>query len=221
VNGILATGLAIMLGYVLGELVRKLGLPRVSGYIVAGLLLNPGITGFVSSGFVDSMGTTTDFSLAILTFAIGGTLAFGPLKELGKKIIFIAVGEAQLSAFLVMVGCLVTLPFLLPEAGGFWRTIAPLAVLLGALASPTDPSATLAVVRQYKAKGMVTFSIMASAALDDALGILNYSLGIVVALVLITHHVGGVGTILEPLIAIGGALGLGVVSGLAFRFAPQ
>jgi len=49
VNGILATGLAIMLGYVLGELVRKLGLPRVSGYIVAGLLLNPGITGFVSS----------------------------------------------------------------------------------------------------------------------------------------------------------------------------
>jgi len=221
VNGILATGLAIMLGYVLGELVRKLGLPRVSGYIVAGLLLNPRISGFVSIDFVDSMGTITDLSLAILTFAIGGTLAFGPLKELGKKIIFIALGEAQLSAFLVMVGCLVTLPFLLPEAGGFWTTIEPLAVLLGALASPTDPSATLAVVRQYKAKGMVTFSIMASAALDDALGILNYSLAMVVALVLITHHVEGIGTILEPLIAIGGALGLGVISGLAFRFVPQ
>jgi len=221
VNGILATGLAIMLGYVLGEQVRKLGLPRVSGYIVAGLLLNPRISGFVSIDFVDSMGTITDLSLAILTFAIGGTLAFGPLKELGKKIIFIALGEAQLSAFLVMVGCLVTLPFLLPEAGGFWTTIEPLAVLLGALASPTDPSATLAVVRQYKAKGMVTFSIMASAALDDALGILNYSLAMVVALVLITHHVEGIGTILEPLIAIGGALGLGVISGLAFRFVPQ
>lgn len=221
VNGILATGLVIMLGYVLGELVRKFGLPRVSGYIVAGLLLNPRITGFVSIGFVDSMGTITDLSLAILTFAIGGTLALSPLKELGKKIIFIALGEAQLSAFLVTAGCLVTLPFLLPEAGNFWTTIAPLSVLLGSLASPTDPSATLAVVRQYKAKGMVTFSIMASAALDDALGILNYSLGIVVALVLITHHVEGIGTILEPLIAVGGALGLGVVSGLAFRYVPK
>lgn len=220
-NGILATGLAIMLGYVLGELVRKFGLPRVSGYIVAGLLLNPGITGFVSVNFVDSMGTVTDLSLAILTFAIGGTLAFGPLKELGKKILFIAVGEAQLSAFLVTAGCLVTLPFLLPEAGGFWTVIAPLSVLLGSLASPTDPSATLAVVRQYKAKGMVTFSIMASAALDDALGILNYSLALVVALVLVTHHMEGVGTILEPLIGIGGALGLGVVSGLAFRYVPK
>ena len=125
-NGILATGLAIMLGYVLGELVRKIGLPRVSGYIVAGLLLNPKITGFVSIDFVDSMGTATDFSLAILTFAIGGTLAFASLKDLGKKIIFIALGEAQLSALLVTAGCLATLPFLLPEIGGFWTTIAPL-----------------------------------------------------------------------------------------------
>jgi Kef-type K+ transport system membrane component KefB len=221
VNGILAVGLAILLGYVLGEIVRKIGLPRVSGYIVAGLLLNPKITGFVSAGFLESMGTATDFSLAILTFAIGGTLAIASLRDLGKKILFIALGEAQLSALLVTVGCLATLPFLLPNAGGFMTTIAPLAILLGALASPTDPSATLAVVRQYKAKGMVTFSIMASAALDDALGIVNYSLAVVVATVLVTHHLEGIGTILEPLISIGGAVGLGAAAGLAFRFAPK
>ena len=220
-NGLLATGLAILLGYVLGEIVRKLGLPRVSGYIIAGLLLNPKITGLVSSGFVDSMGLTTELSLALLTFAIGGTLAFGPLRELGKKVVLIALGEAQLSAFLVAAGCLVTLPFVLKDHGSFLGTIAPLAILLGSLASPTDPSATLAVVRQYKAKGMVTFSIMASSALDDALGILNYSLAIVVATVLVTHHVEGIATILEPLIAIGGALGVGTVCGLAFRFLPS
>lgn len=210
-----------MLGYVLGELVRRIGLPRVTGYIVAGLILNPGITGLVSVSFVGSMGTTTDLSLAVLTFAIGGTLAFGPLKELGKKIILIALGEAQMSALLVMLGCLATLPFLLHESEGFLTTIAPLAVLLGTLASPTDPSATLAVVRQYKAKGMVTFSIMASAAIDDALGILNYSLGTVVALVLITHRVEGISTIFEPLLAIGGAVAVGATCGLAFRFAPR
>jgi len=221
VNGLLATGLAITLGYILGEVVKIVGLPRVSGYIVAGLILNPRITGLVTDAFVDSMGTTTELSLAVLTFAIGGTLAYGPLKELGKKVIFIAVGEAQLSALLVTAGCLATLPFLLPESKGFLATVAPLSVLLGSLASPTDPSATLAVVRQYKAKGMVTFSIMASAALDDALGVVNYSLAIVVALALITHHVEGIQTIFEPLIAIGGAIALGIVSGLAFRFAPR
>jgi Kef-type K+ transport system membrane component KefB len=209
-----------MLGYVLGELVKKIGLPRVSGYIVAGLLLNPRITGLVSNSFVDSMGTVTDLSLAILTFAIGGTLAFASLRDLGKQILFIAVGEAQLSALLVTAGCMITLPFLLHESAGFLATVAPLSILLGSLASPTDPSATLAVVRQYRAKGMVTFSIMASAALDDALGILNYSLGIMIAMILITHHVEGVATILEPLLGILGALAIGAVSGLAFRYAP-
>jgi len=220
-TGLLATGLAITLGYVLGELVRKLGLPRVSGYIIAGLILNPQITGFVSESFVQSMDTTTSLSLAILTFSIGGTLAFGPLRELGKKLLFIAFGEAQLSALLVTAGCLATLPFLLPGDNSFVSTIAPLAILLGALASPTDPSATLAVVRQYRAKGMVTFSIMASAALDDALGIFNFSLGVVIALILVAHRVEGIGTILDPLVSVGGALALGAVSGLAFRFAPK
>ena len=220
-TGLLATGLAITLGYLLGETVRKIGLPRVTGYIVAGLILNPQITGLVTSTFVDSMGTTTDLSLAVLTFAIGGTLAFGPVREFGKKILFIALGEAQLSALFVIVGCLATLPFLLPGDRSFVTTVVPLAVLLGALASPTDPSATLAVVRQFRAKGMVTFSIMASAALDDALGLLNYSLGVVVALVLITHRISGVGAVFEPLIAVGGALAVGAVSGMAFRFAPR
>ena len=220
-NGLLATGLAIMLGYIMGEVAKKIGLPRVSGYIIAGLMLNPRITGAVSTAFVDSMGTVTDLSLAILTFAIGGTLAFGPVKELGKKILFIALGEAQLSAFLVAAGCMAILPFLLHDSGGFLTTIAPLSLLLGALASPTDPSATLAVVRQYKAKGMVTFSIMAAAALDDALGILNYSLAVVVAIVLTTHHIEGVSVILEPLLDIGGALALGALTGFAFRHQPK
>jgi len=221
VTGLLATGLVITLGYLLGELVRKIGLPRVSGYIIAGLILNPQITGLVSASFVGSLGTTTSLALSILTFAIGGTLALRPLRELGRKLLFIALGEAQLSALLVAAGCLAALPFLLPNAPSFLTTVAPLAVLLGALASPTDPSATLAVVRQYRAKGMVTFSIMASAALDDAFGILNYSLGVVIALVLITHRIEGVSTILRPLIGIAGALALGFASGLAFRFAPR
>jgi Kef-type K+ transport system membrane component KefB len=116
---------------------------------------------------------------------------------------------------------MITLPLLLPDSGGFWTTIAPLSLLLGALASPTDPSATLAVVRQYKAKGMVTFSIMAAAALDDALGILNYSLAVVVAIVLTTHHIEGVSVILEPLLDIGGALALGALAGFAFRRQPK
>ncbi|MBN1858375.1 cation:proton antiporter [Candidatus Bipolaricaulota bacterium] len=220
-NALLILGSTVVAGYFLGELAAKLGLPRVSGYILAGLALNPNLTTFVPPAFVASTGTVTNLSLAVLTFAVGGTLAFASLKELGKGILFLALGESELSALLVTGGLMVTLPFFVHIEGTYLTTILPLALLLGALASPTDPSATLAVIHQYKAKGIVSFSIMASAAVDDALGILNFSFATMIATILVAHTAGGFETLIEPFIAIFGAIGLGVACGLLFHFIPR
>lgn len=214
-------GIMILVGYLLGELAGKLGLPRVSGYILAGLALNPNLSGFISHDFVRSTDVLTSLSLSILTFAVGGTLAIAPLKELGRGIIFLALGEAELSALLVTLGSLVVLPFFVPAGGSFLTTVVPLALLLGALASPTDPSATLAVIHQYKAKGLVSFNIMAAAAVDDALGIVNFSVATVIASVLITHSSGQLAMLLNPVVAIFGALALGTCVGLAFHYLPR
>ena len=214
-------GIMILVGYLLGELAGKLGLPRVSGYILAGLALNPNLSGFISHDFVRSTDVLTSLSLSILTFAVGGTLAIAPLKELGRGIIFLALGEAELSALLVTLGSLVVLPFFVPAGGSFLTTVVPLALLLGALASPTDPSATLAVIHQYKAKGLVSFNIMAAAAVDDALGIVNFSVATVIASVLITHGSGQLAMLLDPVVAIFGALALGTCVGLAFHYLPR
>ena len=220
-NALLILGSMVVAGYFLGELAAKIGLPRVSGYILAGLALNPNLTGFVPQTFVASTGTLTHLSLAVLTFAVGGTLAFASLKELGKGILFLALGESEMSALLVTGGLLATLPFLVHLEGTYLTTILPLALLLGALASPTDPSATLAVIHQYKAKGLVSFSIMASAAVDDALGILNFSFATMFATLLVAHTAGGIGAFVEPLVAILGAIGLGIACGLLFHFVPR
>jgi Kef-type K+ transport system membrane component KefB len=143
------------------------------------------------------------------------------LKELGRAVLLIALGEAQLAAVLVTLGCIAVLPFLLKSDGAFLTMVVPLAVLLGALASPTDPSATLAVIHQYKAKGLVSFSIMASAAVDDALGIINFSLGTVIASFLVAHGSGHLSSLYEPIVAIGGAVVLGAFAGVAFHFIPR
>jgi Kef-type K+ transport system membrane component KefB len=221
VNALLYLGISIATGFVLGELVSRIGLPRVSGYIVAGLALNPKITGIVPLSFVSGTDPVINLSLAVLTFAVGGTLALAPLRELGKKIILLALGEAELSAMVVIGGSLAVFPFLLPNFGSFTQQLVPFALMLGALASPTDPSATLAVIHQYKARGVVSFSIMASAALDDALGILNFSVAIVFASILITHASKGFGAILEPVVAILGAIALGVACGTLFHWVPR
>ena len=217
-NTVLAIGIVIACGFALGEVVKKLGLPRVTGYILAGVLLNPGFFHIVPVSFVQATEPVTNIALAILTFAVGGTLALAPLRELGKGVAFIAVGEAELAALTVTLGTLVTLPFLIRfENASYLTTYLPLSLLLGSLASPTDPSATLAVMHQYKAKGPVAFSIMAAAALDDAFGLVNFSIAMMLAAILTAHASLHASSLVTPFLGIGGAILLGIMLGIVFH----
>ncbi len=221
-NTLLILGITLTTGIILGELGEKLGFPRVTGYILAGVLLNPEVFHIVPVSFVQASEPITNVSLALLTFSVGGTLALGPLKELGKGIAFIALGEAELAAFMVTIGALIALPLIAHIQGAtFMATYLPLGLLLGALASPTDPSATLAVMHQYKAKGPVSFTVMGVAALDDALGIMNFSVATALAAVFSANTSLHVGSLLTPLGLIAASIALGVACGLLFHFATS
>ena len=219
---LLILGILLTTGVILGELGEKLGFPRVTGYILAGILLNPEILHVVPVSFVQASEPITNVALALLTFSVGGTLAIGPLKELGKGIAFIALGEAELAALMVTVGASIALPLIAHIPGAtFMATYLPLGLLLGSLASPTDPSATLAVMHQYKAKGPVSFTIMGVAALDDALGIMNFSVATALAAVFAANTTLHVGSLLYPLLLIIESIALGVAGGFLFHFATR
>jgi len=221
-NTLLDFGILIVVGFVFGELAKRLRLPRVTGYIIAGIFLNPQVSHLIPVDFVQSTNTVTNIALAIMTFEVGGTLALEPLRELGKGIAFIALGEAELATLFVVMGTLVTLPFLIHiEGGSFISTYLPLALLLGALASPTDPSATLAVIHQYRAKGPVSFSIMGVAAVDDALGVINFSIAAALAAIFAGNAVLCASSFVAPIIGIVGAIVLGVFCGVIYYSASR
>jgi Kef-type K+ transport system membrane component KefB len=94
----------------------------------------------------------------------------------------------------------------------------PSAIILGAIASATAPAATLMVVRQYKAKGPLTDTLLPVVALDDAVGLILFSIsfGIAKALVLGTSSL--LAIILEPIIEVLLSLLLGAFMGYAFTF---
>lgn len=216
---LLATGLILSLGLLFGEIAQRLGFPRVAGYILAGIALNPKISGALPPSFLSGTDPIVNAALAIITFEVGGTLAIGPLRELGKGIVSLALGEAELSALAILAGATLFLPFLvdLPTGTGFAAAV-PLALLLGALGSPTDPSATLAVIHQYRAKGMVSFSVMGAAAFDDALGIINFSVASALAGVLLAHSQATAFSFLEPFLVILGSIALGAALGLGYHW---
>ena len=66
-------------GYLLGELAVKVKLPKISGYILAGILLNPDLSGIMSDSFVEHTDPLLSISLSFITFSIGGSLSAGKL----------------------------------------------------------------------------------------------------------------------------------------------
>ncbi len=217
-DSILIVGVILLTGFITGELASRVRLPRISGYIVAGICLNPGLLPLIPTSFTEHTGLVTDIALSFITFSVGGTLLKSRLKALGKTIVAITVFEAETAVVLVLAGfaALALIPG--SPAGFSGIALLPLGLLLGAIAAPTDPSATLAIAHQYRAGGEVTTTIMGAAALDDTLGIITFSLATALAGLLLTHgefHLFHL--LLLPVLTIAGGIAIGILFGLALN----
>jgi len=219
VISIFTVGIILFVGFLFGEIATKLKLPKVTGYIVGGILLNPGLLHFIPDDFTNHTDFITNLCLSFITFSVGGTLFFPHIKKLGKNILWITLCEAEFAFAAVAIGFFAVTPFFIHLPGATWLTVfIPVSLLIASLASPTDPSATLAVVHEYKAKGNVSSTILGVAAFDDALGIVNYSFAIAFAMVLISPNTAGIQPfLLKTLLSIGGSVLLGAVFGFIFN----
>ena len=216
---LLLIGITIFGGFVGGEVAKRVHLPKVTAYILAGVVLNPGILGFIPENFPQHTNVVTNIALSFITFSVGGTLLFSRVRKLGKEIVWITIFEAETAFLVTTIGIALVGPFLLGGDGARWlTTYIPVALLMGCLASPTDPSATLAVVHEYKARGEVTSTILGVTAFDDVTGIINFSLAVAASQILIQHQkLSFTSTIFDPTRQILGAVLLGIVFGLAFN----
>jgi len=218
-ESLLIIGIILFTGFAIGEIVSKIKLPKVTGYILAGILLNPELFNIIPSNFNEHTDIITNVALTFITFSVGGTLLFKKIKKLGKGIISITFFEGEFAFLAVFLGLLLTTPFFLNITNATWFAVfIPISLLLAALASPTDPSATLAVSHEFKAKGDVSSTIMGVAAFDDALGIVNYSIAITIAGLLILNKSFNIySSVISPLYVIFGAIALGVAFGFIFN----
>jgi Kef-type K+ transport system membrane component KefB len=219
-DSILLVGVIIFCGFIFGELAKKVKLPKVTGYILAGVFLNPGLFHIIPENFVEHTQVVTNIALSVITFSVGGTLLYSKIKKLGKSVLYITVFEGEFAFFAIILGFLLISPYFvhIPNAGWFTVFI-PMSILLGSLGAPTDPSATLAVKEEYNAEGRVTQTVMSVAAFDDVLGIMNYSIAIAIAQVFISHQaLNTCNSFLQPLLVILGAIVLGAVLGFLLNF---
>ncbi|WP_375583220.1 cation:proton antiporter [Cyclobacterium xiamenense] len=217
-NVILSIGILIFSGYIVGELAQKIKLPKISGYILAGILLNPDVTGIMSSVFVDHTDPLLTISLSFITFSIGGSLSANKLRKTGRKIVLLTVFESLFAFVFVFLLMFLCLYYFIPILDSVY-TITAISLVLASLAAPTDPSATLAVIHEYKAKGEVSSTMLEIAAFDDIVGIIIYTLVTAFAAFFLGKtEIHFSQTLVELLKSVSGAIIIGGLMGLLFNF---
>ena len=220
---LISIAVAMLVGLMLTRPAKLFGLPAVTGYLVAGLLIGPyllGALGVEGLGFnsmeqVESMSILTQTALGFIAFTIGNEFRLSQLKNMGKKAITIGIAQA-VGTTIAVDAILIAVHLMFPNVLSL-----PSAIVLGAIASATAPAATLMVVRQYKADGPLTRLLMLVVAIDDAVGLVLFSVSFGVASAISHGSINVVGVVLEPLIEIVLSFALGGIMGYLLNFVER
>ena len=211
---------ALVAGLLMSRAAKPLNLPAVTAYLVAGLIIGPFCIGrldiaglgFNSLEQVGAMDIISQTALGSIAFAIGNEFRLKDLKTMGRAAITVGILQAVITT--VLVDCaLIALHLMLPSVISLSS-----AITLGAIAAATAPAATLMVVRQYKAEGPLTKLLLMVVAIDDAVGLVLFSVSFGIASALETGTISAVSVILEPVIEIGASAVLGALAGYALHF---
>lgn len=214
---------ALIGGLMLSRLTKLLNLPAVTAYLVAGLLLGPfGLgrlnihgLGFQTLEQVELMGIVTETALGFIAFTIGNEFRLFQLRSMGRNAITIGILQAVITTAVVdllLIGLHCCFPAMISL---------PCAITLGAIASATAPAATLMVVRQYKADGPLTRLLMLVVAIDDAVGLVLFSVSFGIATALSNGQVSVLAVVVEPILEILLSLGLGSLMGWLLNWVEQ
>lgn len=220
---LICLSVCLIAGLLMSRLAKKIKLPAVTAYLIAGLILGPfclgrlGVSGigFLSLDQVESLGLINNVALGFIAFTIGNEFRLSQLKTMGKAAITIGILQALITTALVDVALLI-LHMIAPDV----ISVAS-AITLGAIAAATAPAATLMVVKQYKADGPLTRLLLMVVAIDDAVGLVVFSASYGVASALEKGSINVINVVVEPILEILLSLLLGALAGLCLKEIEQ
>ncbi len=205
---LLKISIVLLMGILGGRLAKILNLPNVTGYLVGGLIIGPSFMKVISDTDLSNFSAINEIALATIAFSIGSEFHFKELKKVGSKIFIITFVQA----FATIIAVFVTSYFLLHQSFN-------LSILLGAIAAATAPAATTMVIKQYKANGPLTKTILPVVAIDDAVCVMSFGLAMaVVKMSMGKTQMGLLEMLSHPLIEIFGSIGLGIIVGAVLVF---
>jgi Kef-type K+ transport system membrane component KefB len=207
---ILGLGFILLTALLGGKLVRRLKIPTVTAYLILGIIIGPSGFDLITPGILGSSGLISNIVLGLIAFSIGQNFALDRFRKIGRPVIWMSIFAAVVPWFLISCAFIILLqqPFYI-------------ALIFGAISSATAPAATMMVVREYKARGSFTDTLLGIVAIDDAWCLIIFAFSFAVAKALAVHLAGNlliVKVLLNALLEIIGACILGGVLALVLSY---
>lgn len=207
---ILSFAVILLAGLLAARLLRKIRFPAVTAYLLLGILIGPGVLNLASEQIINASGLISNIVLGIIAFGLGQNFSRQNFSKIGKSIIWIS----------------------LLEAGGAWAGVffasflllkqpLYLSLLFGAIASATAPAATVMIIREFRARGIFTNTLLGVVALDDAWSLIIFSISLALAKALrypLTESFFLPKIFLSAFLEIGGAFVLAASIAIAFSY---
>ena len=201
---LLILGGCLLLGLAADELGRRSHIPRVTLLILLGLAVGPSGLDALPSEFEGWYPFLATVALTMVAFLLGSSLSVDTLQKHGREILSVSLAVVVVTATVVGVGlALLGVPILL-------------CLLLAGIATATAPAASQDVVRQTGAAGPFTDTLLGVVAIDDAWGLIVFSILLVLAKAIMGD--GGISILMHGLWEIGGSLLVGLAVGLPAAF---
>ena len=160
---ILTVSVMLASGFLLTRITKRLHLPNVTGYIIAGVVIGPWCLSLVPSQYIEQMDFITDLALAFIAFGVGKYFKLSSLKANGKNMVILTLFESLTAGVFITAAMLML------------RLPLSFSLLLGAIGCATAPASTIMTIRQYKARGPFVDTILQVVALDDAVALIAFS----------------------------------------------
>lgn len=203
---LLKISIVLIVGVIGGRGAKHFKLPNVSGFLVAGLFLGPTFFKFINSNDMESFSVVNELALATIAFTLGNEFILKDMIKLGKSIVIITLTEVIGAIGIVFI----IMYYLFHQPFAF-------SIVIAAMSAATAPAATMLVIKQYKAHGPLTRTILPVVALYDVFGIIAFGIAISLAKLSSGQHTFSVAQLfMEPAIEIGGSIVIGLIMGLLY-----
>lgn len=184
---------------------RRTPLPRVTLLLLSGFAIGPSVLDLLPAFTDQWFPVLTDIALAMIGFLLGQNLTRKRFADLGRPVLIMSIGEVVMTALLVFSVLVL------------FGVSTEIALLLAGVAPATAPAATVDVVHEYRAKGKFTDTLLGIVAIDDAWGLLVFSL-----LLASAEALRGQGEVMQVIQTggweLGGAVLLGLLLGMPMAY---